>query len=65
VDITIEAMQAAFASADEAQITEALAIIAVPELRREMLETHGVDTTGMDDTTVTSTLVSHSRDGLD
>jgi hypothetical protein len=62
---TIEAFQTAFMSGDDVQVNEAVEALKDSAIRRELLETHGVDTTAMDDEEVKTALTAHSRDGLD
>jgi hypothetical protein len=65
LDHTIAAFQAAFMSDDPVQVTEAQEALTDPAIRRELLETHGIDTTSMSDDEVSDSLLINSRDGLD
>ena len=65
LDHTIAAFQAAFMSDDPVQVAEVQEALGDADIRRELLETHGIDTTSMDDNEVSVSLLEHSRDGLD
>lgn len=62
---TIEDVQAIFQGDNPEDMAAAKFALQDVEFQKLLLENHGVDTTGMDDATVWSTLLAHSRDGLD
>jgi hypothetical protein len=61
---TILAIQEAFASGDPELQDEARQIINDPDCRKEMLENHGIDTSGMTDDEILTTLEARSRDSV-
>ena len=65
LEYTIAAIQGAFASGDQAQIDEALAMVGDLDSRRMILSNQGIDPLELDDDTVLSLLLDHSRDGLE
>ena len=62
LELTIAAMQGAFTSGDQALMEEALTILGDLDSRRQILSNHGIDPTELDDDTVLTLLLEHSRD---
>ena len=65
LELTIAAMQGAIMGDDTDLQAEALALLGDPDSRKQILSNHGIDPTELDDDTVLTLLLEHSRDGLD